>query len=440
MRRTTLTVEFVTPCFLGGADPTAAAEWRSSSVRGQLRWWFRAVAGGRFGGDLAAVQDAERKLFGDTRRASVLRLGTLGRPRSARPADSEGVPWKDPRMDEEWLAEVWGLKRSDPEYTATLNRLRVTARNGRSIASSPIQYLGYGCIGFKGLERPCILPQETAKLRLQWLERDWQALPAELGGLFRDALWCWLHLGGIGAKSRKGFGSLRCVGIAGDLPAGAGHLPGIEKGTVKQFDQRAREFLAAGTGNAVPEWTHFSSASRIFRSRQACGSWIEAMARAGGWLIAFRRRYGSNGDCRRRRGTALKDRDYAWAAPQAEGQPDFRQGFPDRAGFGLPLPFEKKDRFARDGVVGESVNWRSAGRKGDKENRRASPLLIHVACFGGKEFYPVLTHLPARFLPRGAELTFRRGRQTAAPSSEQADVIDHFCDHLAAKRIVEEVK
>jgi hypothetical protein len=79
-------------------------------------------------------------------------------------------------MDAEWLAEVWGLDPADPRNAATLERLKLTNPYGKPVASSPIQYLGYGCIGFKGLERPCILPQQTAKLRLQWLDRDWQGL------------------------------------------------------------------------------------------------------------------------------------------------------------------------------------------------------------------------------------------------------------------------
>lgn len=37
-------IEFLTPCFCGGADP-AHAELRPSAIRGQLHWWFRALGG-----------------------------------------------------------------------------------------------------------------------------------------------------------------------------------------------------------------------------------------------------------------------------------------------------------------------------------------------------------------------------------------------------------
>ncbi|MGB9878340.1 MAG: type III-B CRISPR module RAMP protein Cmr1, partial [bacterium] len=32
------------PLFMGGADPKKA-EWRAPSVKGLMRWWFRAAGG-----------------------------------------------------------------------------------------------------------------------------------------------------------------------------------------------------------------------------------------------------------------------------------------------------------------------------------------------------------------------------------------------------------
>jgi hypothetical protein len=37
-------IEFLTPCFCGGAEQTRA-ELRPSAIRGQLRWWFRCLGG-----------------------------------------------------------------------------------------------------------------------------------------------------------------------------------------------------------------------------------------------------------------------------------------------------------------------------------------------------------------------------------------------------------
>jgi hypothetical protein len=42
----TYSIEFLTPCFCAGAEQTRA-ELRPSAIRGQLRWWFRALGGSR---------------------------------------------------------------------------------------------------------------------------------------------------------------------------------------------------------------------------------------------------------------------------------------------------------------------------------------------------------------------------------------------------------
>ena len=60
------TLEFITPCFCAGADQ-ARAEVRAPSIRGELRWWFRALGGSRqeermlFGG-IAGEEDAASAL------------------------------------------------------------------------------------------------------------------------------------------------------------------------------------------------------------------------------------------------------------------------------------------------------------------------------------------------------------------------------------------
>jgi CRISPR-associated protein Cmr1 len=59
--------ELLTPLFGGGveaatADPVTVI--RGSSVRGQLRFWWRACRGGQFNGDLKQMKKAENLLWG----------------------------------------------------------------------------------------------------------------------------------------------------------------------------------------------------------------------------------------------------------------------------------------------------------------------------------------------------------------------------------------
>ena len=62
-------LEAITPIFMRGADQTKA-EIRSSSIKGLMRWWFRALAGNYFGNDVDKLREAEEEIFGSTKRRS----------------------------------------------------------------------------------------------------------------------------------------------------------------------------------------------------------------------------------------------------------------------------------------------------------------------------------------------------------------------------------
>src|SRR5580692_708432 len=72
MTWTTLTLQVTTPLFNGGADPDGSAGFRPdpeagirvASVRGAMRFWFRALAGVLTGPDLPLLAALERRVFG----------------------------------------------------------------------------------------------------------------------------------------------------------------------------------------------------------------------------------------------------------------------------------------------------------------------------------------------------------------------------------------
>lgn len=67
MQQLRVTLETVTPLFLGGADPRGQPELRAPSVRGALRFWLRALLGGVLGdSNLDALRQAENSIFGST--------------------------------------------------------------------------------------------------------------------------------------------------------------------------------------------------------------------------------------------------------------------------------------------------------------------------------------------------------------------------------------
>jgi CRISPR-associated protein Cmr1 len=143
------TLETVTPLFLGGSDPRGQPELRAASFRGAMRFWLRALLGGVLGDRPAEIFQCESQVFGSTDHASpvVVRL-------------------KPHRLD-------WGEHYPLPHH----EKPRFRGFNG----FNPGQQFGV-----------CLLSHDEVALQ--------QAQKALL-------LLC--YLGGLGRRSRRGFGSLQ---------------------------------------------------------------------------------------------------------------------------------------------------------------------------------------------------------------------------------------
>jgi CRISPR-associated protein Cmr1 len=408
LQRTKIDLEFVTPAFLSGADQKVA-EWREPSIRGQLRWWFRAIAGGAFAGDLTRTRAAEAIVFGSTESASPVRIRVCPPgPKSVAPGKEclFGTP-----LTEKQIAQRWGAPREDTE-----KRLHVPGR------SNPIHYLGYGPIVRNKeqkkvlFERARIEAGHPASFHVQADDAAW-ASPEFV--ILKRALWAWLNLGGIGARSRRGFGSLRAIATDGLIEV-ASDLKEFDEGLKSLIAEPARPSSPAN----LPEWSHVSPQTAVYISAERT-TWEEAMEHAGSWLIGFRRRYGASFDERKPK----QNRDYEWFAPngsQSHGKPSHGTSahVPDRAGFGLPLPFGQFD----------TLSWTD----GDVEGRRASPLLLRISRFGS-DYHSVWTHMPARLIPDGEHLRCNTPRTTWASTSEQDDIAGEFLSDLVAKQRLKQV-
>ncbi|MFN4293822.1 MAG: type III-B CRISPR module RAMP protein Cmr1, partial [Thermoflexales bacterium] len=77
----TVTLETVTPLFLGGANPRGAPELRPPPFRGAMRYWLRAALGGVIGDqNLQSLNQLESSVFGSTEFGSPvhIRLRLIG--------------------------------------------------------------------------------------------------------------------------------------------------------------------------------------------------------------------------------------------------------------------------------------------------------------------------------------------------------------------------
>lgn len=448
MQRATLHLKLTTPAFLGGADQQSQAEWRAASVRGQLRWWFRAIAGAVHGGDLRAVRRLETAAFGATSRRAPLKVEIEGNPSPHR--SYQRKPWQARRFANQ-LAELWGENTPSAD---TLERLRIKNADREEVPSDPIDYLAYRPIDRGRLTRSFLEPGTRVKVKLVW--RPGRGAQGEqVEALLRLAFWAWLHLGGIGARSRKGFGSLCCEEIDDSLPFLDRSLLLGDSAFAKGLAEIASRVPNADSAG-LPEWSYFSPQTKVYVAVESHASWKEALLHGGAWLMAFRRRYGSPHDDRVHRGMPLRGRDYAWAEhaqPSNHKSPPSCE-IPDRAGFGLPLPifFSQKEYGPTKYRPTKKVDVAAGGHVGA---RRASPLLLHVEREGSSEHRLVLTHLPAALAPQGGPLSLfveveveERGRRwkekqlvgSAPPTPQQLGIVSHFLQDLESKALIREVK
>ncbi|MEP7285377.1 MAG: type III-B CRISPR module RAMP protein Cmr1 [Chloroflexota bacterium] len=140
----------ISPLFLNGSDPKGHPELRAMSVRGQLRYWLRAIEGAR-SDDLTRLKTRESNLFGST---------TLGSSVSIR------------------LYSAHDLEDSRHEMLPHRSNERER--------------------GFT----PAIDPDQT--FTLQVVTRPGTAIPPRV----IHAIQIWLLLGGLGKRSRRMFGAL----------------------------------------------------------------------------------------------------------------------------------------------------------------------------------------------------------------------------------------
>lgn len=387
--RIEVSYKVVTPMFCGGARPTVA-ELRLPSFKGVLRWWWRAFAWPRSGGALSKVAAAEDELFGSARRGQgrvIMRLVT-------------------------------------PIAPTTIKKDEVLKVDGKVVGEGA-RYLGYGvmeafarkakenrpAVEAGQLTRTCLRAPFDIKLELRVRDLD-EATRASLV----DALKAVGLLGGIGAKSRKGYGSLVLASMAlngkpcWSLPTSPNDLQSAIQGLIGS----ARN--ATDHHGGLPPYTALSSRTRVVL---APGNGqiqpLTLLDRVGREMMRFRS-WGHNGKVL---GTD-SERNFKHDHDLMKKPSGQRSAHPRRIVFGLPHNYGRQP----DQQVGPAD---------DHLDRRASPLLIHIHECGNTPV-AVLSMLPAEFLPGGDEALVDVGGKKLKLASDQElwkpanDFLDRLLD------------
>ncbi|RRR70866.1 MAG: type III-B CRISPR module RAMP protein Cmr1 [Candidatus Viridilinea halotolerans] len=398
--------DLIAPLFGGGvvpqqADPITVV--RASEVRGHLRFWWRATRAGRYGRDgLAQMKQDEDRIWGSTSSQSLVHVEVRRLP------DGAGVVVKS--------------------YSAA----------GRSIGlGDPRSPLSYGAFPLRGGNNSglCFAVKFELAVTLPPKAQDQAEVLA--------ALWAWETFGGLGARTRRGFGALQCVAVQGLSNAGPWLPPVSDAASVtrwlhemlkhfvidgegptgvptlarqpvlrvgrgqqierfaKNFEPKLRQILAGALPTPLPNkmlqglvaWYYPIEQMKDFRQqrrRQPNGA-------------PFGRSFWPEPDEIRRRTSGFKGKH---STPLSH-----THKFP-RAVFGLPIVFQFKDGL--DQPNGARIDPPNTTLQGEQHDRLASRLILRPLACGDGRFASVATLLNAPALPGNGTLKLV-GDQTSTP-------------------------
>ncbi|MGB9780806.1 type III-B CRISPR module RAMP protein Cmr1 [Caldanaerobacter sp.] len=367
------TYYITTPMFMGGADNKSELELRTPSLKGLLRFWFRAVAWPQMG-LLKEVFEMENSIFGSTEGQAKFFMKI---------DDSIFIHSKK----EIFNKNTYGLNYLGYGLTERGELIRSYIEKGKSFTIS------------------LLLKDSLSEKELRFLKQSLQAL-----GLF----------GGAGARSRRGFGSLSLVSLRVE-----NNEEWNEPRNVKELKNLLRGFLnEVSRDDTLPPYTAFSSKTRIF-VKKGDKDPLALLNEVGMELLKYRSY-----------GRASKDKHVLPWGEKAERifaddhdlMLDFLNGkrinrIPQRVVFGLPHNYF----FSGKGKV--SIEPHSKGQK-----RRASPLFIHIHKLADGSYVAVLSLIPSQFLPPNVNVEIKAGRQTTiVPPQIDYNVISNFLERPTLK-------
>ena len=369
------TYRVVTPLFCAGAD-FAHPELRIASFKGVLRFWWRALAWPRYDGDLDRIQQREGCIFGSVNQGQSRVFMRL--------AATNGAP--------KICQNGW--------------RLTVVADSDETVGTGA-RYLGYGVMeAFSSRKRGV----EAGQLKRSCLQAPFEftvqlrchdICEADLR-LLHNALIALGMLGGMGAKSRKGYGSmaLRALFVNGQQCWSAPESTDDLKTAI--------EHLHCGRKtDGWPKYTAFSSRARHVLLTGEDMKPLQLLDRVGRELVRYRS-WGRNGMVLNgiRSEKNFRDDHDLMTGGRAKKHPR-------RIAFGLPHNSRK-------------VNVKPSEKGLD---RRASPLFIHIHECGDTPA-AVLSFLPAQFLPNGTNILVQNEKVRLVAEEELYRPIQDFLDRL----------
>lgn len=388
-RELKVTLETVTPLFLGGANQQP--ELRAASFRGAMRFWLRAMLGGVYGDNLKAIKAKEAEVFGNTKRASAVVVRVKGDLGKAEP------PLLDPKSQPGIYYMLWSVLQGQNKRKAW--------GAGETFTLT-------------------LLP----RLSTQSEAMNWAAM----------SLWLLLNLGGIGTRSRRGAGGLK----ANDNPENwQQEWPHLATWASTPQD------LAKNLSEGLQTWLRILDQS--FESDLYASSSFDVLHPncCQIYVVSDERGWATWQEALNSMGEIFKDfRNQR--TPDYHNIKDIIQGKKnevdtvERAVFGLPQPYFYRSLFDQHKREGDSNSI--AGRKAramvepSSFSRRASPLWFHTTQLRSGNYVAVLTFFKSVFLPGTQDRIVikpgdRKNKNTVICQSPDDMAINSFLDSLTNK-------
>jgi CRISPR-associated protein Cmr1 len=385
--------QIVTPMFLGGANQDTSDGIRPPSIKGALRFWWRALNWGVFrskepekssDGDANALRNLHKKesqLFGSTANEQC---------------GGQGSFLLTVKQKHGTLSETEG-KSVHPQFS-------------RELKDAPARYLGYGLMeAFSSpknnkeagnLFRGCINENQHFTVRL--ISRG------EIDPTIQNALIVMGLLGGLGSRSRHGMGSIALLTL---------HRNNKEIWTAPQTQDEyeaelQRLMKTCHLISGEPPFSAFSKQSRVDFAL-AANTPYDVLNLFGKAMLMYRS-WGKNGKVLGSEHEKRFQDDHDWFKEEKtfrKNNPDFH---PKRVVFGLPHNYHKHPK--------HHVSP-------EKQERRSSPLLFHVHPVG-EQYIGTCVFLKSQFLPDKEKI---KAGDKVVPAKIDWKIITDFLDGVAGK-------
>ncbi len=339
----------ITPLFGGGVEPGKAdpvSVVRATEVRGHLRFWWRATRGGQYP-SLKDLAIAEGSLWGNTEQSSLIKINM-------------------PHSSMQSL-------NTEPAYTVSKETRDGKIKYKTNASEKIAPYAAFPLQPDKTEQKQAGWKSESVVLDFEF------SIELQFPNKNKDevyaALWAWETFGGIGARTRRGFGSLQCIEINNEKvsPLSCNNTNEairknlqfyVPNGTwpkgVPHLTQNILFKITKKQSNVFNAWLYLIKKLQNFRQfryekPQGLSLWPEANA--------IRQLYGVTS-----------------RFPDPDKENETINKFP-RAVFGLPIPFHMPhDKGLPDNLILQGIEENGA----EKNDRLASPLILRpIGCEDG---------------------------------------------------------